>query len=115
MGLCVPSDRFAAFCAQSNTAGGDHAKAFREAFPQTLGGAELAGCKVNRTVVELDLDGQHLSCIVVVRNLSDTFLSDPAEQLYLAQDLVAMLRSFWREHTDWFPQATSEIRPSIKQ
>lgn len=115
MGLCVPRERFTAFCTQSQAAGRDHAKAFREAFPQTLRGAELAGCKINPSIVDLDLDGQHLNCIVVVRDLNDTFLSDPAEQLYLAQDLVAMLRSFWREHTDWFPQATSEIRPSIKQ
>ena len=114
MGLCVPSEQFAAFYARSNTASGDRYKAFREAFPQTLNGAELAGCKVNQSVVELELDGQRLSCIVVVRNLEDAFLSDPAEQLYLAQDLVAMLRSFWREHTDWFPQATPESRPSVK-
>jgi hypothetical protein len=76
---------------------------FREAFRHTLTGAQQAGCLINGNVIETELDNQDLSCLVVVRSLSNTFLSDSAEQLYLAQDMVAMLRSFWREQAGWFP------------
>ncbi len=60
---------------------------------------------MNENVLNMDLDGQRLSCMIVVRALSPMFLSDSAEQLYLAQDLVAMLRGFWRERSSWFPLA----------
>ncbi|HWC99890.1 MAG TPA: hypothetical protein VG456_24190 [Candidatus Sulfopaludibacter sp.] len=108
MHLCVPKQRLDGAAAPS----GDRSKTFRDAFRHTLTGAETAGCKVNEKVVDLELDNTEISCLVVVRTLSATFLSDPAEQLYLAQDLVAMLRSFWREQIDWFPIVSDISQPS---
>jgi hypothetical protein len=42
--------------------------------------------------------------------LTPTFLSDPAGQLYLAQDLVVMLRGFWREHPDFTDAETTTVK-----
>jgi hypothetical protein len=108
MHLCVPSAQFNHYCELHGAATPEQRfQAFREAFHHTLTGAETAGCKVNDRVLDLELEDQALSCLVVVRSLSPTFLSDPAEQLYLAQDVVAELRSFWRERPEWFPEAAS--------
>jgi hypothetical protein len=103
MHLCVPREELDQYVKTSQAA--NRSMALREAFRATLFGAETAGCKVNENAVDLDLDQQSLTCLVAVRTLSPTFLSDPEEQLYLAQDLVAMLRGFWRERIEWFPFA----------
>jgi hypothetical protein len=108
MYLCVPGERLDEYCRASGPVTQENrAKAFREVFRHTLAGAEASGCKVNEMLIEADLDGQHLSGLVIVRSLTTDFLNDPAEQLYVAQDLVAMLRSFWREKPEWFPRVTA--------
>src|SRR5262245_5196370 len=79
MHLCIPSRQLDRYLGpELEVTAEKRSGAFRQAFQQTLAGAETAGCKVNERVAEFDLDNEHLCCLIVVRTLSPTFLSDPA-------------------------------------
>jgi hypothetical protein len=105
--LCVPRDAFEKYCQQTGAAGYE---AFRKAFTSTLSGAEKAGCKVNAGIYQLPL-AQHAAqtVIVVYRELSPDFFTDPSEQLFCIQDAITMLKGFVEEGLDdsqpvtWFP------------
>ena len=109
MHLCVPRSSFDAFCSQSGMAGFD---AFKKAFELTLGGAEKAGCKVNAAIYQFPYAQDTLqTAVVVYRDLSEDFFTDPSEQLFWAQDMVTMLKGFVEEGlaasqpVAWFPEA----------
>jgi hypothetical protein len=109
MHLCVPREAFEKYCNKSAMKGYD---AFRKAFNSTLTGAEKAECSVNTTVYHF-LYSQDMpqTAVVVHRNLSPDFFTDPSEQLFWAQDMVIMLKGFVEEGLDesqpvqWFPQS----------
>jgi len=110
MHLCVPRSAFEDFCSQSGMAGFD---AFKKAFALTLGGAEKAGCKVNPAIYQFPYSqGTLQTGVVVYRDLSEDFFTDPSEQLFWAQDMVTMLKGFVEEGLAasqpvvWFPEAT---------
>lgn len=96
--LCVPRDAFENYCGQTGLAGFD---AFKKAFSSTLSGAEKAGCKVNAGVYQLQL-AQHATqtVVVVYRELSPDFFTDPSEQLFCIQDAITMLKGFVEEGLD---------------
>jgi len=115
MHLCVPRDAFDNFCSQSGMAGFE---AFKKAFGLTLGGAEKAGCKVNPAIYQFPYSqGTLQTGVVVYRDLSEDFFTDPAEQLFWAQDMVTMLKGFVEEGlaasqpAPWFPEATPPEKP----
>ena len=110
MHLCVPREAFESFCRLSGLAGYD---AFQKAFDSTLNGAEKAGCKVNPTIYQLPLSQNAIQTVVVVyRELSADFFTDPSEQVFWVQDMVTMLKGFLEEGLDdsqplkWFPEAS---------
>ena len=110
MHLCVPREAFENFCRLSGLAGYD---AFRKAFDSTLNGAEKAGCKVNPAIYQLPLSQDAIQTVVVVyRELSADFFTDPSEQVFWVQDMVTMLKGFLEEGLDdsqplkWFPEAS---------
>jgi hypothetical protein len=114
MHLCVPRNAFESYCAQSGLSGYE---AFRKAFDHTLSGAERAGCKVNAAIYHFSYaEDLPQTGVVVYRELSDDFFTDPAEQLYWAQDMVTMLKGFVEEGLSgsqpvpWFPEAASSLR-----
>jgi hypothetical protein len=111
MHLCVPREAFESFCRLSGLAGYD---AFQKAFDSTLNGAEKAGCKVNPAIYQLPLSQDAIQTVVVVyRELSADFFTDPSEQVFWVQDMVTMLKGFLEEGLDdsqplkWFPEASS--------
>jgi hypothetical protein len=111
MHLCVPREAFESFCRLSGLAGYD---AFKKAFDSTLNGAEKAGCKVNPAIYQLPLSQDAIQTVVVVyRELSADFFTDPSEQVFWVQDMVTMLKGFLEEGLDdsqplkWFPEASS--------
>ena len=111
MHLCVPTEAFDRFCQESGLVG---YAAFERAFPNTLNGAQAAGCVVNKAVYQLVLPhASAQTAVVVYRQLSSDFFTDPAEQLYWAQDMVTMLKGLQEEGLDqskplkWFRQAAS--------
>ena len=78
-----------------------------------LGGAEKAGCKVNPAIYQFPYSqGTLQTGVVVYRDLSEDFFTDPSEQLFWAQDMVTMLKGFVEEGLAasqpvvWFPEAT---------
>lgn len=108
MHLCVPRSALDNFCNQSGMVGFE---AFKMAFPLTLGGAETAGCKINRAIYQFPYSqGTLQTAVVVYRDLSEDFFTDPSEQLFWAQDMVVMLKGFVEEGLDasqpvvWFPE-----------
>jgi hypothetical protein len=110
MHLCVPRNAFDEFCSKSTLAGFD---AFKKAFEHTLGGAERAGCKVNPAIYQFPYSQDTLqTAVVVYRELTTDFFTDPSEQLFWAQDMVTMLKGFVEEGlaaaqpVPWFPEAT---------
>ncbi|HET7872726.1 MAG TPA: hypothetical protein VFL42_09465 [Terriglobales bacterium] len=114
MHLCVPRATFEKFCRHSGLAGYE---AFRKAFDSTLSGAERAGCKINTAVYQLPLAQDSLQTVVVVcRELSTDFFTDPSEQLFWVQDMVTMLKGFVEEGLDdaqpvkWFSEAGAKSR-----
>jgi len=111
MHLCVPREAFDKFCQQSGMKGFE---AFRKAFDNTLNGAEKAGCKVNPAIYQWPFSQEApLTVVVVYRELSSDFFTDPSEQLFWAQDMVTMLKGFVEEALDdrqpvkWFPEIKS--------
>jgi len=111
MHLCVPREIFDEFCRRSNREGYD---AFKKAFDATLSGAEKAGCKVNSAIYQFPYSQDTLqTAVVVFRELSEDFFTDPSEQLFWIQDMVTMLKGFVEEGLDdsqpvkWFPEITS--------
>lgn len=109
MHLCVPRSAFDNYCIQSGMAGFD---AFKRAFDLTLGGAEKAGCKINPAIYQFPYSQDTFQTgVVVYRDLSEDFFTDPAEQLFWAQDMVTMLKGFVEEGlaasqpAPWFPEA----------
>lgn len=107
MHLCVPRKAFEQFCQQTGLAGYE---AFRTAFGNTLNGAEKAGCKINPAVYPLYVSRNSPQTVVVVyRELSTEFFTDPSEQLFWVQDMVTMLKGFVEDGldesqpVDWFP------------
>jgi hypothetical protein len=114
MHLCVPREAFEKFCRQTGLAGYE---AFRKAFDNTLNGAERAGCKVNPAIYQLPVSQDTLQTVVVVyRELSTDFFTDPSEQLFWVQDMVTMLKGFVEEGLDdsqpfkWFSEAAAKSR-----
>ena len=109
MHLCVPRDAFDRFCGETGLAGFD---AFKKAFELTLGGAEKAGCKINPAIYQFPYSQDTLqTAVVVYRDLTEDFFTDPSEQLFWAQDMVTMLKGFVEEGlavsqpVQWFPEA----------
>jgi hypothetical protein len=110
MHLCVPRSAFDNYCSQTGMAGFD---AFKKAFSLTLGGAETAGCKVNPAIYQFPYAQDTFQTgVVVYRDLSEDFFTDPAEQLFWAQDMVTMLKGFVEEGLAssqpvlWFPEVS---------
>ena len=110
MHLCVPRSAFDKYCSQSGMVGFD---AFKKAFDLTLGGAEKAGCKVNPAIYQFPYSQDTLqTAVVVYRDLTEDFFTDPSEQLFWAQDMVTMLKGFVEEGLAasqpvlWFPEVT---------
>ncbi|HEX7288758.1 MAG TPA: hypothetical protein VF532_21420 [Candidatus Angelobacter sp.] len=114
MHLCVPRETFEKFCRQSGFEGYE---AFRKAFDNTLNGAERAGCKVNPAIYQLPISQGPLQTVVVVyRELTTDFFTDPSEQLFWVQDMVTMLKGFVEEGLDdsqpvkWFAETVAKSR-----
>lgn len=110
MHLCVPREAFEKFCCQSGIAGYD---AFKKAFDNTLSGAERAGCKINPAIYQLCVSQEAFqTAVVVYRELSTEFFTDPSEQLFWVQDMVTMLKGFVEDGLDdsqpvhWFPEVS---------
>ena len=107
MHLCVTRTAFDKFCELSQLSGFD---AFRKAFDHTLSGAERAGCKVSSAIYHFPYDEETVqTAVTVYRELTEDFFTDPAEQLFWAQDMVTMLKGFVEEglaggqQVEWFP------------
>lgn len=112
MHLCVSRNAFDSFCAHSQLLGFD---AFKKAFEHTLSGPERAGCKVNPAIYHFPYENVTVqTATVVYRELTEDFFTDPAEQLFWAQDMVTMLKGFVEEGTEsappepWFPEAAPQ-------
>jgi hypothetical protein len=108
MHLCVPQETFEEYCRQCKLNGWD---GFKKAFDNTIRGTEGAGCRVHPAVYQLAVSkGVFQTAAVVYRQLSSDFFTDPSEQLFWVQDMVAMLKGFLEEALDqsqpliWFPK-----------
>ena len=114
MHLCVPKTVFDDFCSKTGLEGFD---AFKKAFELTLTGAEKAGCKVNPAIYQFPYSHDTLqTAVVVYRDLTEDFFTDPSEQVYWAQDMVTMLKSLVEEGlaasqpAPWFPQVAQQTK-----
>jgi hypothetical protein len=112
MHLCVPREIFDEFCQQTNGSGYD---AFKKAFDSTLSGAEKAGCKINPAIYQFPYSRDTFqTAVVVYRELSTDFFTDPSEQLFWIQDMVTMLKGFVEEGLSdsqpvkWFPETRKQ-------
>jgi hypothetical protein len=72
------------------------------------GAISLAGYTFNTVAIERRLDGDDYVCLVAKKDLPRDFLWNSSEQLYFANDLKLMVRSFLREAPEYF---TMQSRP----
>jgi hypothetical protein len=118
MHLCVQAEAFARFCEKSGLKGFD---AFKKAFDSTVHGAKQAGCHMNQAVFQWPYSqDMPLTVVVVHRELSEDFFTDPSEQIFWVQDMVTMLKGFMEEGLDheqpveWFPEVSDgKSQPAI--
>lgn len=71
------------------------------------------GYVFNTVAIERRLEGQDYVCLVATRDLPADFLWNSSEQLYFANDLKLMVRSFMHEAPEYFSVVTP--RPQNQQ
>lgn len=71
-------------------------------FPHALGGAEQAGYAINKEVLAREGGEGHRCALVLNRALDPRFLWDAEDQLYIAQDLLLMIRAMTTEQPALF-------------
>lgn len=71
-------------------------------FPNSVSGAKHEGYWLNEHLLEREIAGTSYIAIVVVKRLSEEFLTNPVLQLDFGQDLMLMLRAILDENTKLF-------------
>lgn len=100
LNICIEQPRFDALCKSVDTQGCTHG--WSALFPHTFEGALREGYQANPSPLFRMIEDKPFCCLVFSRDMKENFMFDDAQKLYLAQDIMLMLRSMIHEQPDAF-------------